>query len=149
MVMAREVAWFRNMDGTFTVTWTMNGNVRVALFKREDSAVRFANMLDTTGALPTESDVVLAEESLQELEQAAETPAESRRDRIRAERALADLERTMRETTPEDRRTDIERREIERLRETESYESLASLEPYTYRRRDVAVRRHSRRSRRF
>src|SRR2546423_9499775 len=80
MVMAREVAWFRNADGTFTVTWTMNGNARVAVFKREDSAIRFANLLDTTDALPTETDVVLAEESLQELERAAEGPEESRLD---------------------------------------------------------------------
>src|SRR6266566_1869466 len=89
LVAVRNVAWFRNPDQSFTVTWTDAGEPRAEVFRTEKGAVRFANLLDTTGSLPTEADVLAAEAAIRELERTAfpETPSE-RRAREAAERSL-------------------------------------------------------------
>ena len=129
MVSVRDVAWFRNPDGSYTVTWTEDGVIRTEIFRTERGALRFARMLDTAGSLPTEEDIVRAEAAIRELEAAAfpsETASE-RRARLRAERSLAELESEM--------------------RQEEAEGQLGSLEPYMRRpRRDVPIRKHQRRS---
>jgi len=126
MVSARSVAWFRNVDGSFTVTWIDAGEPRAEVFRTETGAIRFATLLDTTGSLPTEQDVVAAEVAIRELERAAfpETPSE-RRAREAAERSLAELEQSM--------------------EEMEAQEQLESLRPYAQR-RGQRVRKHARRA---
>src|SRR5438552_3862819 len=128
MVSARGVAWFRNADGSFTVTWTDAGSPRAEVFRTEAGAIRFASLLDTSGSLPTEGDVLAAEAAIRELERTAfpETASE-RRAREAAERSLAELEQS--------------------IYDAEAQEQLESLEPYVQRRLDVRVRGQSRRSR--
>src|SRR6058998_1207287 len=104
MVSVRDIAWFRNFDGSYTVTWTQDGVIRTEIFRTEGGALRFARMLDTAGSLPTEEDIIRAEAAIRELESAA-FPLESaseRRARIRAERSLAQLESEMQQEEAEE-----------------------------------------------
>src|SRR5437899_7721322 len=134
MVSARDVAWFRNPDGSFTVTWTDAGERRTEIFKTERSALRFARMLDTTGVLPTERDVLEAEAALRQLEKEVMTK-EDREDQRLAMESLAELENMMALDTKEE--------VFERER---AYASLHELEPYVQRRGgDIPVKKHSRR----
>jgi len=129
MILTQNVGWVRNLDGTYTVTWTQSGEPRIATFKSETNALRFAQMLDTTGTLPTEHDVREAEDALHEFERVTfgpETPSE-RRARLKTERSLAGLEAEM--TAQE---------------EEAAFESLRSLEPHVHRGANVPVRRHRR-----
>ena len=120
----KKFSW--NVDGSFTVTWIDAGEPRAEVFRTETGAIRFATLLDTTGSLPTEQDVVAAEVAIRELERAAfpETPSE-RRAREAAERSLAELEQSM--------------------EEMEAQEQLESLRPYAQR-RGQRVRKHARRA---
>ena len=95
MVSARDVAWFRNPDGSFTVTWTDAGEPRAEIFKTERSALRFARILDTTGVLPTERDVLEAEAALRQLEKEVMTKEDREDQRLAMESPWPSASRTL------------------------------------------------------
>src|SRR6266480_2601549 len=61
----RDVAWFRNANGTYTVTWIDDGELQVETFQTEAAAITFADLLDS---FPTEEERLAAEAAIRELE---------------------------------------------------------------------------------
>ena len=110
MVRVSNVAWSRNPDGTYWVTWDEDGVREVRTFKTAHAAEQFARWLDTTEGQPTAKDIRAAEKSLRELEEEVYeldrperealrelgVPMATLRERRRSERALERLERPIR-----------------------------------------------------